>query len=107
MHLLPGKLHVLAKNLCKGIGGKGSIAYDEVSLENLLIKKKEYIEYMKNDIFGEVVQKAQELYWKNYKIDIECKVTLSSVALTIFRMKYYDVNSQQAPGDAKAVLVSH
>jgi len=95
LHLLPGKLDVLAKNLCKGIGGKGSIAYDEVSLENLLIKKKEYIEYMKNDIYllGEVVQKAQELYWKNYKIDIECKVTLSSVALTIFRMKYYDVNS--------------
>lgn len=36
------------------------------------------------------MQKAQDLYWKAYKVDIESKITLPSVALTIFRMSYYD-----------------
>lgn len=34
--------------------------------------------------------KAQEIYWKQYKVDIESKITLSSLARCIFRMKYYD-----------------
>ncbi|XP_038876624.1 DNA polymerase-like [Benincasa hispida] len=36
------------------------------------------------------MQKAQEIYWNLYNVDIESKITLSSLALSIFRMKFYD-----------------
>lgn len=39
------------------------------------------------------MQKAQDLYWNLYKVDIESKMTLSSLALTIFRLQYYDFQS--------------
>lgn len=92
LNLLPGKLSSLAKNLCPGLGPKGSIQYDEVTLSNLASMKKSLLAYMKQDILllGGVMQKAQEIYWKLYKVDIESKITLSSLALSIFRMKYYD-----------------
>lgn len=50
---------------------------------------------MKHDILslGGVMHKAQEIYWKLYQIDIESKITLSSLALSIFRLKYYDVSN--------------
>lgn len=50
---------------------------------------------MKQDILllGGVMLKAQEIYWKLYKVDIESKITLSSLALTIFRMQYYDASN--------------
>lgn len=38
------------------------------------------------------MQKAQRLYWKHYNVDIESVITCSSMALTIFRMKYYDAD---------------
>ncbi|KAK8928896.1 hypothetical protein KSP39_PZI017853 [Platanthera zijinensis] len=34
--------------------------------------------------------KAQEIYWNHYKVDIESKITLSSLALSIFHLKYND-----------------
>lgn len=57
--------------------------------------KKSLLDYMKQDILslGGVMHKAQEIYWKLYKIDIESKITLSSLALSIFRLKYYDVSN--------------
>lgn len=95
LNLLPGKLANLAKNLCPGLGPKGSIPYEEVRLSNLTSNKKCYIDSMKQDILllGGVMQKAQEIYWKLYKVDIESKITLPSLALSIFRMKYYDVSN--------------
>lgn len=95
LNLLPGKLSALAKNLCPGLGPKGSIPYEEVTLSNLASMKKSLLDYMKQDILllGGVMQKAQEIYWKLYKVDIESKITLSSLALTIFRMKYYDASN--------------
>jgi len=50
------------------------------------------LDYMKQDILllGGVMQKAQDIYWKLFQVDIESKITLSSLALTIFRLKYYD-----------------
>lgn len=92
LNLLPGKLSSLAKNLCPGLGQKGSIPYDEVTQSNLESKKISLLDYMKQDILllGGVMQKAQEIYWKLYKVDIESKITLPSLALSIFRMKYYD-----------------
>lgn len=95
LNLLPGKLSSLAKNLCPGLGPKGSIPYDEVTLSNLVSMKKSLLDYMKQDILllGGVMLKAQEIYWKEYKIDIESKITISSLALSIFRMKYYDASN--------------
>ena len=95
LNLLPGSLSSLANNLCPGLGPKGSIAYDEVRLSNLASMKKNLLDYMKQDILllGGVMQKAQEIYWKVYKVDIESKITLSSLALSIFRMKYYDASN--------------
>lgn len=92
LNLLPGSLSALAMNLC---GPKGSIQYEEVKLSNLAIKKKRLLDYMKQDVLllGGVMQKAQEIYWKLYKVDIESKITLSSLALSIFRMKYYDASN--------------
>ena len=50
---------------------------------------------MKQDIrlLGGVMLKAQEIYWTKFKVDIRNSLTLSSLALTISRMCYYDPNS--------------
>ena len=95
LNLLPGKLSALANNLCPGLGPKGSIPYDELTPSNLASMKKSLLDYMKQDILllGGVMQKAQEIYWKLYMLDIESKITLSSLALSIFRMKYYDASN--------------
>lgn len=92
LNLLPGKLSNLAKSLCPELGTKGSIEYDKVEISNHISMKKHLVDYMKQDILllAGVMKKAQEIYWKLYKIDIESKITLSSMALSIFRMKYYD-----------------
>ncbi|MCH91257.1 DNA polymerase [Trifolium medium] len=90
--LLTSPLNTLAKHLCPQLGSKGSIPYDEISVDNLITLKSQLIEYMKQDILllGGVMLKAQDIYWKLYKIDIVTKLTLSSLALAIFRTKYYD-----------------
>ena len=92
LNLLPGKLSALAKSLCPGLGMKGSIPHDEICLSNLVSMKDRLLDYMKQDILllGGVMQKAQEINWKQFNVDIESKITLSSLALSIFRMKYYD-----------------
>lgn len=95
LNLLPGNLSTLAKNLCPGLGPKGSIPHDKVTQSNLAIMKNSLLDYMKQDIrlLGGVMQKAQEIYWKLYKVDIDSKITLASLALTIFRMKYNDASN--------------
>jgi len=57
-----------------------------------LLRKVELLEYMKQDIYllGGIMQRAQDIYWGLYEIDIVTKITLSSLALAIFRKKYYD-----------------
>jgi hypothetical protein len=52
---------------------------------------------MKQDILllGGVMQKAQDIYWKLFSIAIESKITLPSLALTIYRTLYYDENHFQ------------
>lgn len=92
LHLLPGKLDNLAKSLCPELGSKGSIDYDSVTLSNLGLKKKDLLDYMRQDIMllGGVMQKAQKLYLEYYSVDLVSKVTCSSLALTIYRMKFYD-----------------
>ncbi|XP_016182637.1 uncharacterized protein LOC107624706 [Arachis ipaensis] len=92
LHHLPGKLDNLAKSLCPDLGRKGTIPYDEVRQSNLKEMKSQLLDYMKQDIrlLGGVMRRAQEIYWSQYKIDIDSVITLSALALTIFRMKFYD-----------------
>lgn len=74
-------------------GGKGSIDHLSVRVENLKERRNELVEeYMKQDIYllGGVMLKAQDIYWNVYNIDITNSVTLSSLALKIFRTHYYD-----------------
>lgn len=97
LNLLPGKLSSLGNNLCPDLGPKGSISipYDKLKVEDLVNNKRELLDYMKQDIrlLGGVMQKAQKIYWEVYKVDIEKRITLSSLALSIFRLKYYDVSN--------------
>lgn len=93
--LLTSSLANLAKNLCPQLGSKGTIPYDEVQVSNLISLQHQLLDYMKQDILllGGVMQKAQEIYWTQYKVDIVTKLTLSSLALTIYRTNYYDQNN--------------
>lgn len=57
---------------------------------------------MKQDILllalGGVMSKAQDIYWTLYKVDIVTKLTLSSLALSIYRTNYYDPKTFPIPG---------
>jgi len=90
--LLTSSLNNLSKNLCPELGSKGSIPHDEVQVSNLITLRDQLLDYMKQDIrlLGGVMLKAQSIYWTHYKVDIVTKLTLSSLALTIFRTNYYD-----------------
>lgn len=93
--LLPSSLSSLAKNLCPSLGSKGSIDHNTVTLTNLNSMKDELLKYMIQDIrlLGGIMLKAQDIYISNYSVDIVSKLTVSSLALTIFRTQYYDVES--------------
>jgi hypothetical protein len=72
LNLLPSSLDTLAKTLCPELGNKGSIKHDEVKVSNLVTKRSELLEYMEQDIrlLGGVMQKAQDLYFKKFQVDI-------------------------------------
>lgn len=72
LNLLPGTLNNLAKSLCPTLGCKGSI--------------DQLISYMKQDILllGGVMQKAQDIYYEQFQLDIVNKITLPSVALSMY-----------------------
>lgn len=94
--LLTSPLNTLAKHLCPQLGSKGSIDHENISVDNISTLKYQLISYMKQDILllGGVMLKAQDIYWKFYNIDIVTKLTLSSLALAIFRTKYYDSDNR-------------
>ncbi|GJS19356.1 DNA polymerase-like protein [Tanacetum coccineum] len=79
-------------SLCPDFGTKGSVDHESVNEKSLEKDKELLIEYMKTDILllGGVMQKAQNIYWKLYQLDIESKITLSSLALNIFCLRYYN-----------------
>ena len=95
LHLLPSSLDTLAKTLCPELGVKGSIKHDEVEVSNLVTKRAELLEYMKQDIrlLGGVMQKAQDLYFNKFQVDVVDCLTLSALAMRIYRTIYYDPNS--------------
>ncbi|KAJ8425849.1 LOW QUALITY PROTEIN: hypothetical protein Cgig2_000481 [Carnegiea gigantea] len=92
LNLLLGSLNSLASSLCPELGTKGSIDHENVTLSNLGSNKKTLLDYMKQDILllGGIMRKAQDIYWKLFQINIESKITLSLLALTIFRMNTYN-----------------
>jgi hypothetical protein len=92
LHLLPGKLDDLAANLCPNLGSKGSIPYEDIKIDNLRTNKKSLLDYMKQDILllGGIMQSFQGIYYKEYQADIVNKLTTASLALSLFREKYYD-----------------
>ena len=75
LHLLPGKLGSLAESLCPGLGRKGSIDHEDVTVENVGKMKDSVLEYMEQDIrlLGGVMQNAQRLYWTHYKVGGHCE----------------------------------
>lgn len=93
--LLSSSLATLAKALCPQLGVKGSIQHDEVGVSNLLNNREELLDYLKQDIrlLGGVFQKAQEIFWTQYKVDIEDCLTAPTLSMQIFRMSYYDPNT--------------
>lgn len=93
--LLSSGLATLAKALCPQLGVKGSIQHDEVRVSNLLNNREELLDYLKQDIrlLGGVFQKAQEIFWTQYKVDIEDCLTAPTLSMKIFRMSYYDPNT--------------
>ncbi|KAL2900430.1 DNA polymerase [Bienertia sinuspersici] len=92
LNLLLSSLNSLAKNLCPELGNKGSLDHNSINLWNLAEKREEVIEYMKQDIIllGGVMQKAQKLCWDVYKVDIEKWMTVASLALGIYQIKYFN-----------------
>nr|WMB96817.1 hypothetical protein [Solanum melongena]WMB97040.1 hypothetical protein [Solanum aethiopicum] len=92
MALLLGSLDSLSRSLCPELGNKGSIDHERVTLENLSSMREELIDYLKKDVLllGGVMQRAQEIFWEVYEVDIVKKITISSLAMYLFRMKFHD-----------------
>ncbi|KAF3778769.1 DNA polymerase [Nymphaea thermarum] len=90
--LLPSSLETLGKTLCPELGSKGSIPHADLYVSNLLLNSVDLINYLRQDILilGGVMLKAQEINWSKYRIDVEDVMTISSLALKIFRKKYFD-----------------
>jgi hypothetical protein len=94
MALLPGSLASLGQSLCPELGSKGSIDHSNVTLANIEREKVDLLEYMKQDVrlLAGIMQKARSLYYNLFQVDITSKITLSSLALHIFRLKFYLVD---------------
>lgn len=92
--LFPSNLEILAQTLCPQLGSKGSIEHDKVQVSNLKDDRGKLLDYMKQDIrlLGGALQKGQEIYWTQYKLDIVDCLTSSALSMSIFRMSYYDPN---------------
>lgn len=92
LRMLPNSLDSLARHLCPQLGSKGIIQHNEIRVSNLLHNREKILDYMKQDIvlLGGVMLKAQDIYWRAFKVDIVTKLTLSSLALSIFRTHYYN-----------------
>nr|BAD66818.1 orf774 [Beta vulgaris subsp. vulgaris]CBJ20683.1 hypothetical protein [Beta vulgaris subsp. maritima] len=92
LNLLPGSLDYLSSNLCPELGNKGSFDHSSMNLENVKKKRDVVIEYMKQDIrlLGGVMQKAQDIYWNLFEVDLVDWITVASQALGIFRMNFFN-----------------
>lgn len=90
--MLPNDLNTLAKTLCPELGAKGSIPHEDLNASNILDHGDNLITYLRQDILilGGVMLKAQKIYSSKYRIDIEDVMTISSLSMKIFRIKFLD-----------------
>ncbi|KAG2481366.1 hypothetical protein PVAP13_J672500 [Panicum virgatum] len=95
-HLFKRNLEELGSCFCPELKGKGVINHDNVSLDNLGSNKEDYLSYLKQDIslLGAVMLKAKAIYFDLYQIDILTRLTISSLALSIFRRQYIKDSEQ-------------
>lgn len=96
LNLLPGKLDTLAQNLCPDLGGKYDFDHEQLkTVEDISRLEEELLEYLKQDVLllGGVMKKAQEIILNLYNVNINTVLTISSLAMRIFRIKYYDASS--------------
>lgn len=93
--LLPQSLKSLARDLCPELGDKGEIDFNLLTREHVKEHKSELIRYMKQDILllGGIMLKAQEILSSAFSVDIVNKITISALALTIFRTNFFDPTS--------------
>jgi hypothetical protein len=93
--LLPSSLNSLARTLCPQLGSKGSIPHEDIRVDNLSILREQLVEYLIQDIrlLGGVMQKAQYIYYTEFQVDILGSITLSALAMRIYRTSFYDPNT--------------
>lgn len=89
--LLKGKLADLAVSFTPELGGKGSLDHDNITVDKLASMRDECISYLQQDILitGAVMQRAKRIIWDEYGIDILQVLTISALALKIFRRVYH------------------
>nr|AFD29780.1 DNA polymerase [Silene vulgaris] len=92
LHLLPGSLRSLAKNLCPELGEKGTLDPSKITLETIAGMKEELMTYMNQDIIllGGILHKFQKIHFDKFKVDIVDKRTLPALAIDIYRSNYFD-----------------
>jgi len=92
LKLLPRSLESLANDLCPELGTKGSVDHSTVGLLNLKERKEGLLNYLVQYIrlLAGVMLKAQEIIFSEFGVDIVKKITISSLALTIFRKASYN-----------------
>ncbi|CAN4091511.1 unnamed protein product [Withania somnifera] len=92
LNMLNGTLDSLSRNLCPELGPKGEVDHKKVTPQSLRSMRSELLEYLRKDVLllGGVMQKAQKLIWDQLEVDIEKKLTLPSLALYLFRQKFYE-----------------
>jgi len=96
LNLLPGKLATLAQSLCPDLGAKYDFDHEQLkTVEDISLREEELREYLKQDVLllGGVLKKAQEIILNIYNVNINTVLTISSLAMRIFRIQYYDASS--------------
>jgi len=93
MLLLPSSLMELASNMCPELGTKGYMPHKDITVDMLSSMEKEIKEYFSQDVrlLAAIMLKGKDIFWNMCQIDFLNLLTLSSLALTIFRMEHYDV----------------
>ena len=108
--LLKVKLADLADSFCPELGGKGSFDHQNVTVDKLPSIREDSLTYLKQDILitAAVMQRAKAIIWEEYGIDILKVLTISALALKIFRRVYYkddDDNRIYIPDDNEAQFI--
>lgn len=88
--LFPDTLANLAMSLSPHIGGKESLDHSLVNVASLEKMFPEIKRYLVQDVcmLGAVLVQAQSIYWSDFGVDIGECLTMSSLAMKIFRLRY-------------------